>query len=316
MVVPATGAMSPTTEERPGPSTAAVMTTELVSGLRTVTRHLSRPSASEGHLRTELTISARHIESLIRTNHAEEQPWAIAASSLIHDAAAALEQRRVPDGWELLRAARTEIIDGMDRRDLAVELADLTGSDIVLDEDIDIEGLRAKVWAIREKRNTYDSELERRMFAAARSLAHRAWMLFGVIALGAVGVLVASPSSNTSDALGSMSAYLTIVGLAVTGAAVSHVFFTRNSTRALAISDIVNPLHIVMLRLMFGGVVGLLLVVLLQADVQNLLNVTGLAAYPWAIVGGFSERYVDRIIDRAEADAATAADEACRAGTS
>lgn len=296
-------------------STAAVMTTDLVSGLRTVGRHLSRPSASEGHLRTELTISARHIDSVIQAADAADEPWANAAMSLIHDAAAALAQRRVSDGWELLRAARLEVIEGMDRRGLAVELSNLTGNELVLDDEADTERLRTRVWVVRKNRNTYEAELERRMFEAARSLAHRAWVLVGVIVLGALGVLGTTPAADSDDALGSVSVYLTTVGLAITGAAVSHVLFTRNSTRATALSDFVNPLHIVMLRLAFGGVIGLLIVVLLQADIQNLVNVAGLAAYPWAILGGFSERYIDRVIERSENDAATAADASCRAGT-
>lgn len=297
-------------------STAAAMTTELVSGLRTVSRHLRRPSASEGHLRTELTIAARHIDSVIHSEDAEDEPWAVAAMSLVHDAAAALAQRRVGDGWQLLRAARLEIVEGMDERGLAVEMSKLTGGELVLDDDIDIDELRSRVWVVRQNRNTYDAELERRMFEAARSLAYRAWVLVAVLVVGAIGVAVAQPASDPDDALGSLSAYLTVVGLAVTGAAVSHVLFTRNSTRATALSDIVNPLHIVMLRLAFGGVIGLILVVLLQADVQNLVNVSALAAYPWAILGGFSERYVDRVIDRSELDAYTAADNATLTGTS
>jgi len=297
-------------------STAAVMTTELVSGLRTVHRHLSRPSASEGHLRTELTISARQIDMLIQTDDASDEPWAIAATSLIHDAAAALEQRRITDGWQLLRAARLEIVEGMDRRGLAVEMSNLTGGDLVLDDDGDTELLRTRVWVVRQTRNTYEAELERRMFEAGRGLAIRAWILLGVIAFGALGVFIATPSADPDDALGSVTGYLTTVGLAITGAAVSHMLFTRNSTRATALSDVVNPLHIVMLRLAFGGVIGLLVVVLLQADVQNLVNVAGVAAYPWAILGGFSERFVDRIIDRTESDAEAAAEEACRTGKS
>ncbi|MGA9278355.1 hypothetical protein [Ilumatobacter sp.] len=299
---------------QPGPSTAAVMTTELVSGLRTVRRHLSRPSASEGFLRTELTISARQIESLIQANDAADEPWAVAAMSLLHDAAAALEQGRITDGWQLLRAARLEIVEGMDRRGLAVEMSNLTGGDLALDDDADIERLRTRVWAVRQTKNTYDAEVERRMFEAGRGLAHRAWLLFGVIVMGAIGVLVVSPASESDDALGSLSGYLATVGLAITGAAVSHMLFSRNSTRATALSDVVNPLYILMLRLTFGGVVGLLVVVLLQADIQNLVNVAGVAAYPWAILGGFAERYVDRVIDRTETDATTAASEACRAG--
>lgn len=297
-------------------STAAVMTTDVVSGLRTVRRHLARPSASEGNLRTELTISARHIDSLIKTNDAADEPWAGAATSLLHDAAVALEQRRITDGWQLLRAARLEIIDGMDRRGLAVEMSNLTGSELVLDDEADTEDLRTEVWVVRQTRNTYEAELERRMFEAARGIAHRAWVLVAVLVLGAIGVALAGPSTDSDNALGSPSAYLTTVGLAVTGAAVSHVLFTRNSTRAETLADVANPLHLVMLRLAFGGVIGLIVVVLLQADIQNLVNVSGLAAYPWAILGGFSERFVDRVIDRTESDAYAAADSASRSGTS
>ncbi|WP_148288810.1 hypothetical protein [Ilumatobacter nonamiensis] len=297
-------------------SAAAAMTTELVSGLRTVSRHLARPSASEGHLRTELTIAARHIDSVIQSEDAADEPWAIAAMSLVHDSAAALAQRRVADGWQLLRAARLEIIEGMDERGLAVEMSKLTGSELVLDDDVDVDELRSRVWVVRQKRNTYDAELERRMFESARGIAYRAWVLVGVLVFGAIGVLIAGPSTDSDNALGSLSAYLTTVGLAVTGAAVSHVLFTRNSTRAETLSDVVNPLHLVMLRLAFGGVIGLILVVLLQADIQNLVNVSALAAYPWAILGGFAERYVDRVIDRTETDAYAAADSATRSGTS
>jgi hypothetical protein len=297
-------------------SNAAVLTTELVGGLRTASRHMSRPSASEGHLRTELTITARRIDSVINANDAHGQAWAIAAMSLVHDAGAALDQRRITDGWQLLRAAQTELLDGLDRRGLAVERANITGSDLVIDDDVDTDVLRSEVWAMRHTKNTYRAELERRMFEAARGLFHRAWMIIGVLVLGAVGVLVAAPSSDSADALGSITAYLTIIGLGMTGAAVSHVLFTDSSKRASAVSEVVNPVHVVMLRLAFGGVAGLLVVVLLQADIQNLVNVTALSAYPWAILGGFAERYVDRVIDRVEVDAHAAAAEACRIGVS
>lgn len=312
-MVPASPAPSAAPDGQP--STAAALTTELVSGLRTVSRHLSRPSASESHLRTELTITARRVESIIQANDASDEPWAAAAVALVHDAAAALAQRRVADGWQLLRAARLEIVEGMDERELAVEMSDLTGSELVLDDGVDVEQRRTRVWVIRQDRNSYEAELERRMFQAARGLTYRAWVLVGVLVFGAIGVLIAGPSTDPDHALGSLSYYLTTVGLAVTGAAVSHVLFTRNSTRAETLADVVNPLYVVMLRLAFGGVVGLLLVVLLQAGIQNLINVSGLAAYPWAIVGGFAERYVDRVIDRTETDAYTAADQARRTGS-
>lgn len=300
----------PVAAERSG---AAVLTAELVGGLRSAGRQLARPSAAEGHLRTELTIAARHIDSVIRADNAYDQPWAIAAMSLIHDAGAALEQRRITDGWQLLRAAQTELIEGLDRRSLAVERAKVTGTPLVLDDSTDIEVLRSEVWAMCQTRNTYHAELDRRLFEAARGLNHRAWVLVLVLVLGAIGVFVSPPSGDAADALGSITAYLTIVGLAMTGAAISQVLFTNNSRRASAIAEVANPLSLVLLRMAFGGVVGLIIVVLLRADIQNLINVTALSAYPWAIFGGFSERYVDRMIDRVEADAHVAADEACRA---
>lgn len=293
----------------------SMVTTELVAGLRNASRHLSRPSASEGHLRTELTIAARRIDSLVRANGAHDDGWAIAAMSLVHDAGCALEQRRITDGWQLLRAAQTEMLDGLDHRSLAVERANITGSALVVDDTVDTRQLRSEVWAIRQTKNTYSAELNRRLFEAARGLFHRAVTLLGVIALGAVGVLVAAPAADSADALGGITAYLTIVGLGMTGAAVSQVLFTNSSKRASAISEVANPLQIVMLRLAFGGVAGLLVVVLLQSEIQNLINVTAISAYPWAILGGFGERYVDRVIDRVESDAHTAASEACRAGT-
>lgn len=295
-------------------SNKSLVTAELVSGLRTASRHLSRPSASEGHLRTELTIQARRIDSLVRSQEAHDEGWAIAAMSLVHDASCALDQRRVTDGWQLLRAAQAEMLDGLDHRSLAVERANITGADLVVDDSVDTDQLRSEVWAMRQTKNTYRAELERRLFEAARGLFHRAVTLLGVIVLGAIGVLVAAPAADSADALGGITAYLTIVGLGMTGAAVSHVLFTNSSKRASAISEVANPLQIVMLRLVFGGVAGLLVVMLLQSDIQNLVNVTAISAYPWAILGGFAERYVDRVIDHVETDAHAAAAEACRAG--
>ena len=303
---------------RPGSSVAATTTlvgTELISGLRVAGRHLVRPSASEGHLRTELTIAARRIDSVVRDGNAFDEGWAIAAMGLIHDAGFALEQRRISDGWQLLRAAQTELLEGLDRRSLLVERANISGRELTEDESTDIEELRSEVWAMRQTKNRYLAELDRRLVEGGRGLLYRGFTLFGALVLGAIGVLVTTPSSNPDDALGGIGNYLTIVGLAMTGAAVSYVLFTRNSSRSASISEVVNPLQLVLLRLAFGGVVGLLLVVLLQAGVQDLVSVSAQSAYFWAVLGGFSERWVDRLIDQVESSAQEAAEAACLEGS-
>ncbi len=295
-------------------ATPSLVGTELVNGLRTAGRHLSRPSASEGHLRTELTIAARRIDALVRANDAYDDGWAIAAMALIHDAGFALEQRRISDGWQLLRAAQTEMLEGLDRRSLLVERANIGGGGLVDDQSIDLEELRSEVWEMRQTKNRYLAELDRRLVEAGRGLLYRGLTLFGLLILGAIGVIVTSPSSNPDDALGGIGNYLTTVGLAMTGAAVSYVVFSRSSSRSASISEVVNPLQILLLRLAFGGVVGLLLVVLLQAGVQDLVKVSAQSAYLWAVLGGFSERLVDRLIDQAERSAEEAAEAACREG--
>jgi hypothetical protein len=298
----------------PTPSNTSLVAAELVSGLRDASRHLARPSASESHLRTELTIAARRIDSLVRESDAYDEGWAIAAMSLIHDAGFALEQRRISDGWQLLRAAQTEMLAGLDRRGLAVERANITGTDLVLDERVDTDELRTEVWALRQTKNRYHAELDRRLVEGGRSLSYRGLMLLAMLVLGGLGVLVSSPASNPDDALSGIGKYLTIVGIGMTGAAVSHVLFTRRSERASSISEVVNPLQIVLLRLMLGGVVGLLLVVLLQSNTQSMINVTAQSAYIWALIGGFAERYVDRLIDQVETSAYTSAEAALREG--
>lgn len=295
-------------------ATSSLVGTELVNGLRSAGRHLSRPSASEGHLRTELTIAARRIDALARANDAYDDGWAIAAMALIHDAGFALEQRRISDGWQLLRAAQTEMLEGLDRRSLLVERANISGCSLADDESVDLEELRSEVWAMRQTKNRYLAELDRRLVEGGRGLLYRGLTLFGLLILGAIGVMVTSPSSNPDDALGGIGDYLTTVGLAMTGAAVSYVVFSRGSTRSASISEVVNPLQILLLRLAFGGVVGLLLVVLLQAGVQDLVKVSAQSAYLWAVAGGFSERLVDRLIDQVESSAEAAAEAACREG--
>ncbi len=295
-------------------ATTTLVGAELISGLRGAGRHLVRPSASEGHLRTELTIAARRIDSVVRDEDAYQQGWAIAAMGLIHDAGFALEQRRISDGWQLLRAAQTEMLEGLDRRSLLVERANISGREFADDDSTDIEELRSEVWAMRQTKNRYLAELDRRLVEGGRGLLYRGFTLFGALVLGAIGVLVTTPSSNPDDALGGIGNYLTIVGLAITGAAVSYVLFTRNSSRSASISEVVNPLQLVLLRLAFGGVVGLLLVVLLQAGVQDLVNVNARSAYFWAVLGGFSERWVDRLIDQVERSSQEAAEAACAEG--
>jgi hypothetical protein len=296
------------------PSNTSLVAAELVNGLRGASRHLARPSGSESHLRTELTIAARRIDSLVRESDAYDEGWAISAMALIHDAGFALEQRRISDGWQLLRAAQAEILAGLDRRGLAVERVNITGGDLVVDDEIDTDELRAEVWAMRQTKNRHHAELDRRLVEGGRSLLYRGMMLLAMLVFGALGVLVASPSSNPDDALSGIGKYLTIVGIGMTGAAVSHVLFTRGSERASSISEVVNPLQIVLLRLALGGVVGLLLVVVLQSDTQSMINVSGQAAYIWALIGGFSERYVDRLIDQVEASAYSSAEAALREG--
>jgi hypothetical protein len=184
----------------------------------------------------------------------------------------------------------------------------------VLDERVDTDELRTEVWALRQTKNRYHAELDRRLVEGGRSLSYRGLMLLAMLVLGGLGVLVSSPASNPDDALSGIGKYLTIVGIGMTGAAVSHVLFTRRSERASSISEVVNPLQIVLLRLMLGGVVGLLLVVLLQSNTQSMINVTAQSAYIWALIGGFAERYVDRLIDQVETSAYTAAEAALREG--
>ncbi len=295
-------------------ATTTLVGTELISGLRGAGRHLLRPSASEGHLRTELTIAARRIDSLVRDEDAYQQGWAVAAMGLIHDAGFALKQRRISDGWQLLRAAQTEMLEGLDRRSLLVERANISGREFADDDSTDIEELRSEVWAMRQTKNRYLAELDRRLVEGGRGLLYRGFTLFGALVLGAIGVLMTTPSSNPDDALGGIGNYMTIVGLAITGAAVSYVLFTRNSSRSASISEVMNPLQLVLLRLAFGGVVGLLLVVLLQAGVQDLVNVNAQSAYFWAVLGGFSERWVDRLIDQVERSSREAAEAACAEG--
>lgn len=295
-------------------ATTTLVGTELISGLRGAGRHLVRPSASEGHLRTELTIAARRIDSLVRDEDAYQQGWAVAAMGLIHDAGFALKQRRISDGWQLLRAAHSEMLEGLDRRSLLVERANISGREFTDDDSTDIEELRSEVWAMRQTKNRYLAELDRRLVEGGRGLLYRGFTLFGALVLGAIGVLVTTPSSNPDDALGGIGNYMTIVGLAITGAAVSYVLFTRNSSRSASISEVMNPLQLVLLRLAFGGVVGLLLVVLLQAGVQDLVNVNAQSAYFWAVLGGFSELWVDRLIDQVERSSREAAEAACAEG--
>ena len=183
-------------------ATTTLVGAELISGLRGAGRHLVRPSASEGHLRTELTITARRIDSVVRDNGAHDQGWAIAAMGLIHDAGFALEQRRISDGWQLLRAAQTEMLEGLDRRSLLVERANISGREFTDDDTTDIEELRSEVWAMRQTKNRYLAELDRRLVEGGRGLLYRGFTLFGALVLGAIGVLVTTPSSNPDDALG------------------------------------------------------------------------------------------------------------------
>ena len=203
------------------------------------------------------------------------------------------------------------MLDGLDARSLEVQRAQLTSSAMVIDANAPVERLRTEVWGIHQTRNTYLAELDRRLTDSARQFLYQGVLLLMLLVLSGLGVWFDPQSSNPADALGSLGSYTTIVGLAMTGAAVSNVLGTRSSGRSAALSEVANPLHIMLLRLTFGGVVGLLVVVLLQADIQSLLNVAGLSAYPWAIAGGFSERFIDRAIDRAEATAEAAASDAC-----
>jgi hypothetical protein len=94
---------------------------------------------------------------------------------------------------------------GLDRRGLAVERANITGGDLVVDDRISTDELRTEVWALRQTKNRYHAELDRRLVEGGRSLLYRGMMLFAMLVLGALGVLVASPSSNPDDALSGFS---------------------------------------------------------------------------------------------------------------
>lgn len=296
---------TPSVRSRAGASITRAARTAAVAPARLAHRAVVRPAAAESHLRTEITIARRRLGVITDPS---SPAWSHAAGSLLDDAEIALADRRAVEGWQLLRAAQAEMLAGLDARGLAIEHAALHDTDAVVPTDAEVPLLRAELWSVRQRLDRRRAEVDRRLHEASRSIVHRAVGLLTVLVLGAIGVLLAAPSSDPSDALGSISAYVTIVGLGMTGAAVSRVVARSSDRRGSAVTAMTSPAHVLALRFAFGGVVGLLLVMFLQADLQNLINVAGQNAYPWAILGGFAERYVDRAIEAADDDALRADD--------
>lgn len=180
------------------------------------------------------------------------------ARLLIADARSAQRERRPAAAWDLLEAAYAEA----GRTDLS---------------------FRGRVSA--------------RTSHAAQSVSRLAAVIVGLIAIGGIAVAAFNPSDVSTDVLGSFGAYCVVAGLALAGASLSYVFTTRSRLSGPVV-DATDPLHLLALHLSVGVLVGLLVVIVLQSGVQNLVNVDGTAAYPWAIAGGFAERLVPRVVQR------------------
>ena len=118
--------------------------------------------------------------------------------------------------------------------------------------------------------------------------------LLVLLALGGVAVLAGVPSADAGDVLSGFGAYVTTLVLGVAGAAISIVASGRTSSTPRSVND--AGTDEMLFRVVFGAMVALILVVMLQSDTQNVVNANGQTAHLWAVIGGFGERLARRFV--------------------
>ncbi len=279
----------------------------LTADLHRLRSRLTQPSPDEARLRTRISIAARELASRAAPDGPE--PWAGAAAGLIGDARRALEAGQVVDGWQLLRAAERQLVDGRESEELEddlettrlrlLELAPAAADKVPSRQPKDLGALRGIVRRVRGLLDSYLDELGRIVHQRSRMLGHVALLLWSVLILAGLAVSLGLPGSSPGRVLSSFGSYVTVVGLGVAGAVISRALAGENN-RGQQVQAAMNPLLIHLFRLGLGGTAALVVVVLLQANVQGLLDASGPNAYPFALAAGFTERLADRVFASTE----------------
>lgn len=270
---------------------------------------LSQPSPQESRLRARLAVATRELEVLAADRTTKRQPWAKAASALLGDTQAALEAGQVTEGWQLLRAAERQMIEGRDvdevgddlvavRRRLQA-LAPEAAEALPARSPKDPESLRAITQRAHAILDGYLDELERLVHQKARMLGQVGVLLASMLILGGVIVLFDFPIDVDGTVMSNLRTYVTIAGLGVAGAIVSRAVL-GDGEEGYLVQTALNPVLIHVLKLSLGGLAAVAALLFLQSDLQGVVTVVGFTTYPIAFAAGFAERFVDPVFARTE----------------
>jgi hypothetical protein len=271
---------------------------------------MARQTADEDHLRTEVNLFARDLESLTTRKGASGSPWAVAADGLLADAAQALASGEVAESWKLLLAARRRAYEGRTRDELTAEVrtviadarAQLTAEEAdAVAADLEAIGSRDRVDVLRIRLAAAREQIDRvvvarneRFRAAAKGLVNTGVLLAALLVGGALAAWWSTSLADEGEALRNLDNYLTIGALGAMGVALSLLLPLRRAAARPAVLEFLNPLDVTFLRVVLGVGVAIAVVTVLQSDLQAGLDLGGVKAYPWAIAAGFSERLLDR----------------------
>lgn len=281
-------------------------------------RWMVRDTPNLDKLRTDLTRFAGELPGLVERGGDRAERWAPTAERLATDAAHALGRGSNLEAWSLLWASQREAIDGLRPEEVragAVETLDTArglleeGAVEVVEKEVEpvAEAKPAEARShLREARLLVDRlvlDVYRRLHQEARRVSAFAMLLVAFLVAGALATFAGVPNGGDGDALSGAGPYLTVVAFGAAGALLSLILPWREKVARPALLDFVNPVDLMILRIATGSACALIVVAVLQADVQAVLDLSSTQAYPWALAAGFSERLVDRRLAVLDAEA-------------
>jgi len=282
-------------------------------------RWMVRDTPNTDRLRSDITQFTAELPGLVeRAGGTGSLVWADTAEALAVGAAEALGRGDTLEAWSLLWAAEREAIDGLRPEEVrAAADATVDGAKALLEAHavtatkkdltgIESASVKTARGQLREARLFVDRlslDVYRRLHPEARRISAFALLTVAFLVAGLGATLVGIPNGGDGDALSSAGRYLTVCTFGAAGAVLSLVLPWREQRPRPALLEFVNPVDLMVLRIAMGAAVALIFVALLQAGVQEVVQVFGTQAYPWALAAGFSERLLDRRMASLDAEA-------------
>lgn len=281
-------------------------------------RWMVRDTPNGDRLRTEIARFAAVLPGLVERAPKSSEEWAPTAEALGVGAAEALARGDNLEAWDLLWTGQREAIDGLRPEEVrAAGTATLDAARGLLEpaavtaakkelagvEEASVRDARSKVREARLLVDRLSLDVYRRLHQEARRISAFSMLTVLFLLAGAFATLVGIPAGSDGDALSGASAYLTVVTFGAAGAVISLVLPWREKRPRPALLDFVNAVDLMILRISMGAAFALIFVAVMQAGVQDVVQIDGAQAYPWALAAGFSERLLDRRLEGLDAEA-------------